>query len=98
MFKAILLLFALLLCPMASAQTIQYKGVLLLYPIGASPTDSPIKTTGWAQIYSVPPYATPDQAYARCKGDAELKAAELNVIYANAKETSRWVGACVRAQ
>jgi hypothetical protein len=67
------------------------KGILLLFALGASPGDPPIKTAGWAKLYFSSDVAT-------CQTELNAKADALNVIYANAKETSRWVGACVRAQ
>lgn len=58
----------------------------MLFAIGAGPTDQPIKTTGWGQVYS---------DFAACQAAIDVKAQELNKVYLTAGESGRWVGACV---
>jgi len=68
-----------------------WKGVLLLYAIGAGPTDQPIKTTGWGKTYQ-------ESDYVVCVADVANKAGELNTLYAIAGEPSRWQSACIKIQ
>jgi hypothetical protein len=95
--KVILMLLAMLLVTTVSAQTPQaYKGVLMLYPVGAAPNDPPIKTVGWPKPYAEAEYGT-------CVYDLKTKADELNVIYVQAElaggqSLGRWQGTCVKAQ
>jgi hypothetical protein len=63
-----------------------WKGILMLFAIGAGPTDPPIKITSWGQVYS---------DFASCQAAVDVKAAELNQVYATAGEPARWVSACV---
>jgi len=68
-----------------------WKAVLMLFALGAGPTDQPIKTTGFAKLYT-------DAAV--CASEVTAKADALNVIYAQAEiaggqNLGRWVGACV---
>jgi hypothetical protein len=72
-----------------------WKGILMLFAIGAGPTDPQILQTGWGQTYGPPQYTISEQAYAICKHDVDAKADELNQVYATAGEPGRWVSACV---
>jgi len=67
-----------------------WKGILLLYALGANPTDQPLKTTGWPKTY-----LSTDSAI--CQSDIEAKAAELNAVYLTAELATgipqgRWQG------
>jgi hypothetical protein len=87
---------------------ITWKGMLILVALGASPTDQPIKTTGWGQIYdptnyhTIYPASADAAAHAACDADIRTKANELNVVYAQAEITNylpvgqmgRWKGVC----
>lgn len=75
-----------------------WKGVLMLFALGAGPTDQPIQTTGWGQIYSVAQYGTSEVAHAICARDVGTKADELNKIYSAAGEYAGWVSTCVEAK
>ena len=57
-----------------------WKGILMLFALGAGPTDQPIQTTGWAKVY-------PDLA--TCQAAVDVKASELNKVYASAGEPGR---------
>lgn len=69
-------------------EPITWKGILMLFALGAGPTDQPIRTTGWGAVYS-------EAGRAACQAAIDAKAEELNQVYAAAGENGRWVGACV---
>jgi len=62
-----------------------WKGLLIFVALGASPTDQPIQTTGWAPTYT-------DRTV--CEAAVATKAKELNKIYATAGITGTWKSVC----
>jgi hypothetical protein len=78
-----------------------WHGILMLFALGSGPTDQPIKTTGWGQVYDPASYAVayasiadPAQAAALadaaakadCEKALQIKVDELNVIYTSSEQ------------
>lgn len=64
---------------------ITYKGVLMLFALGAGPTDQPIQTIVWGQTYEDP---------AQCEAVVAVKAIEMNDINLKAGNTTVWKSWC----
>lgn len=68
---------------------ITYKGILMLFALGAGPTDQPIQTWVWGQVYEDP---------AQCEAVVAVKAVELNAVNVSAGDTNKWKSYCLPAK